>query len=272
MRRVSFTDAPTPVSSSAVVLFYKETEAHGVFSQYSKSTILDWLDRVWSSGEQFMHAMKALFFGDMASFKAICALGYDPPTVKALGRTVSPFNPDSWAAEAMHVVAYGSYLKFSQCQARRDMLLGTGASELVECSAVDKIWGVGLSVTAFLNGEPRNGLNQLGACLMLVRSKLAANAVVEPGALTSYGRTVTGGSAPLSVTKRITARMLARRNTTTGGGGRRTESKQPHSQGERKLAAEKAAAKRMTHEDKRAAAAIRARRNRRQQHLALIHI
>ena len=107
------------------MLFYKETGAHGVFSQYSKSTIVDWLDRVWSSGEQFMHAMKALFFGDMKTFAAISALGYDPAAAKALGRRVSPFDPDACAAVAIQVVTYGPYPTLSPSPARRHMLLDT---------------------------------------------------------------------------------------------------------------------------------------------------
>ena len=177
------------------MLFYKETEAHGVFSQYSKSTIVDWLDRTWTTGEQFMHAMKALFFGDMKTFAAISALGYDPAAAKALGRQVSPFDPDAWAAVAIQVVTYGTYLKFSQCPARQNMLLDTGDADLIECAPHDKIWGIGRSVEEFENGAPRNGSNHLGNCLASVRATLTARKTVEPGELTSFGQSVAGGSA-----------------------------------------------------------------------------
>ncbi len=62
--------------------------------------------------------------------------------------------------------------KFSQNDHLRKKLLETGTRIIVEASAKDYIWGIGISFKDAVNGDKWKGLNLLGKVLMKVRKKL----------------------------------------------------------------------------------------------------
>jgi len=74
------------------------------------------------------------------------------------------------------VVAW-NLAKFGQRPRLREFLLGTGDRVLVEASARDTIWGIGLAADDGRAARPEHwrGLNLLGFALMEVRHQLKAH-------------------------------------------------------------------------------------------------
>merc|ERR1712189_65657 len=63
--------------------------------------------------EQYMHACKALIFGDITVLDQILST-HDPKEAKKLGRQVANFNDAVWTEVARNIVTRGCWLKFSQ--------------------------------------------------------------------------------------------------------------------------------------------------------------
>jgi ribA/ribD-fused uncharacterized protein len=82
-------------------------------------------------------------------------------------------------------VEEGNYHKFTiseDAENLRAMLLATGDRELVEASAMDRVWGIGFSESNAEQNRVRWGENLLGKALMNVRERLREehnNVVVE---------------------------------------------------------------------------------------------
>lgn len=127
----------------------------------------------YHTAEQFMMAQKALLFGDHATYEKIMAAD-NPKDYKALGRLVKNFIPTVWDENKLQIVVKGNIAKFSQNEAIREFLLGTGDKVLVEASPYDEIWGVKLGMNDPKIQDPNNwrGENLLGCALMETRDIL----------------------------------------------------------------------------------------------------
>lgn len=127
----------------------------------------------YANAEQWMMAGKARLFGDEEVLAEILA-AHDPGTIKALGRKVRGFDEGLWRARRLDLVTEGNVAKFSQDEALRAHLLGTGDAVLVEASPLDRVWGIGLAANHPDAGDPRRwrGLNLLGFALMRARARL----------------------------------------------------------------------------------------------------
>lgn len=158
--------------------FYSHTKSryakgceHYVFSQFHPCTFEE--DGItYHCAEQYMMAKKAELFEDLATLSLIMD-SRDPKTIKVLGRKVTPFDPKKWSDASYEVVKRGNYLKFSQNETLKQVLLGT-CGTLVESSPTDRIWGIGLS-TAKAKEVPCEkwpGKNLLGKALTEVRDTL----------------------------------------------------------------------------------------------------
>lgn len=128
-------------------------------------------------GEACIMACKALLMKDKDSFYSILE-AKTPGEAKKQGRGVKNFSQQVWDANIKRV-AYETVLqKFSKVRGLKDTLLATGRDSLIaECTAKDKIWGIGLDV-----GDPRaqdpaqwKGQNILGEALMLARANILAS-------------------------------------------------------------------------------------------------
>lgn len=127
----------------------------------------------YTTAEHWMMAQKALLFGDNEAFQEVLTTE-KPAVAKAIGRKVRNFEEAVWNAKRYEIVAEGSYHKFSQHAAMRDLLLHTGKRVIVEASPRDRIWGIGMSQNneAAHNPFKWRGSNLLGFALMEARDRL----------------------------------------------------------------------------------------------------
>jgi ribA/ribD-fused uncharacterized protein len=131
--------------------------------------------QAYPSAEHFMMAGKASLFGDAETAARIRQAPH-PGAAKALGREVRGFDEHRWAEHRFGLVVTGNLAKFSQNAGLREFLLGTRGRIIVEASARDRIWGIGLAASDERAMSPEHwpGLNLLGFALMEVRHRLEA--------------------------------------------------------------------------------------------------
>ncbi|MEM6960019.1 MAG: NADAR family protein [Myxococcota bacterium] len=127
----------------------------------------------YPTAEHWMMAEKARLFGDEEARRQILASD-DPGRAKALGRKVRGFDTKRWNAHRCDVVHAGNVAKFSAHEHASRYLMNTGRRVLVEASARDGIWGIGLAESQRSASNPTKwrGLNLLGFILMDVRRQL----------------------------------------------------------------------------------------------------
>ncbi|AYV87032.1 MAG: NADAR family protein [Sylvanvirus sp.] len=123
--------------------------------------------------EQYLMYHKSLLFNDPDTASLVLNESI-PSKIKAYGRQVKGFDEKIWKEFRFQIMVKGCYLKFSQNETLKEILLYTQDLELVEASPTDRIWGIGLDrKTAEQHGrEAWKGLNLLGKALMVVRSFL----------------------------------------------------------------------------------------------------
>ncbi len=100
-----------------------------------------------------------------------------PSVQKELGRMVSNYNQDVWDKHKFDIVVNANYLKFTQDETLKELLLDTGDKTIVEASPYDTIWGIGLSCDddRVLDESKWKGENLLGKAIMKVRTRLNEN-------------------------------------------------------------------------------------------------
>ena len=172
---------------------------YACFSNWFESPIVDDVGRKFANAEQFLMHRKAQTFGDETTAEAVLAEP-DPARVKALGRGIAPYDDVRWAECRGALGEDAVFRKFLAHPALAEVLLGTGEKVLVESSADDAVWGVGLDRaeceqrvaeggTAFEDLERRiAGGNLLGKALMTARSGLRwrRDCAEMDGAMPSY--------------------------------------------------------------------------------------
>ena len=129
----------------------------------------------FTSCEQYMMLRKALLFRDTKTADAILFQN-NCDVIKRLGRSVSNFDERLWDNQKLDIVIRGNYLKFTQNEALKKLILKTEPAFLVEGSMSDRIWGVGLSCADSRIHTPSQwrGSNLLGKCLTYVRGIIGA--------------------------------------------------------------------------------------------------
>ena len=120
--------------------------------------------------------MKAITFGDEETAEKILAKGKNPKTAKALGREVKNYDDKQWDKIRYYVMVVANYLKYSQSEELKEMLLNLefDGKHYVEASKYDTIWGIGLTEDNPLVDDEKNwkGQNLLGKVLDDVRRSL----------------------------------------------------------------------------------------------------
>lgn len=77
-----------------------------------------------------------------------------------------------WDNNSDTVLERGNFLKFSQDEKLKKVLLKTGEREIVETSPNDRIWGIGFNTEKAMENVDKWGANRLGKALMRVREQL----------------------------------------------------------------------------------------------------
>lgn len=153
----------------------------GPFSNFYPVYFMDSDGVTYSCTEQYYMAKKALFFKDSFNYEKIMA-ETNPKQQKFFGRKVANFDKAKWyglgTAEnpAKKIMFDGNYLKYSQNEALKKILLKTEGTTLVEASPFDTVWGIGMDANNYFSKYRRywKGKNWLGEVLTQVRDKLIA--------------------------------------------------------------------------------------------------
>lgn len=156
-----------------VIGFHDPDEPYGYLSNWYLSDFTVDGQR-FSSMEQYMMYQKAQLFGDSQAAARILATD-NVGKIKALGRSVQPYDDLVWNGLRQIIVYDGLLAKFAQNEELKEKLLATGDALLAECAVQDKIWGIGLSMKDEKRFDPKAwlGQNLLGFALMRVRDKLS---------------------------------------------------------------------------------------------------
>lgn len=167
--------------------FYHEYEEYGCFSNWYKVDF-EYAGIKYSSVEQYMMFQKVSMFYQYELADAIMETD-DPAVIKKLGQTrFSNFNKHVWDSLAYTIVKRGVKAKFAQNEELLNILLSTGESVLMECSATDLIWGIGVDIDSEDIYDPLKwrGQNQLGRILMSVRDELKEELKLNNGKLNVF--------------------------------------------------------------------------------------
>lgn len=146
------------------------------FSQWHKCSFIV-QNEEFTCTEQYMMYMKARLFEDNKTASIILASGYAPKEHKNHGRMIKNFNQAIWDKNKISIVKTGNFYKFSQNKNLLNILLETKPKILVEASASDLVWGIGLSLDDPNRFDQRQwkGENLLGYILTSLREELLAN-------------------------------------------------------------------------------------------------
>jgi len=87
---------------------------------------------------------------------------------------VRNYDDHHWNGVRQIIIYEGLKAKFSQNPDQLKMLKDTGEALIAECAVKDRIWGIGMSMTApdRFDRNKWNGQNLLGYALMMVRNIL----------------------------------------------------------------------------------------------------
>lgn len=116
---------------------------------------------------------KARIFGDQESMERIASCKR-PADAQRLGRKVTPYADEPWAAQRYFHVFRCNVAKFEQHAAPRRVPARDGRSRARRSVPRDRIWGIGLAEDHVDATDPERwrGLNLLGFVLMDVRDTL----------------------------------------------------------------------------------------------------
>jgi ribA/ribD-fused uncharacterized protein len=144
----------------------------GIFSQWYDCKFVE--DRItFTSAEQYMMYHKAKAFNDYGSMFLVMDTT-SPREQKAIGRAIKGYSDEIWGPIRYATVVQGNYLKFTQNEDLKALILSTGNKHIVEASPYDKVWGIGLGPAddKVLDESKWDGQNLLGKAVMEVRDRI----------------------------------------------------------------------------------------------------
>ncbi|KAI5194934.1 hypothetical protein AUEXF2481DRAFT_41939 [Aureobasidium subglaciale EXF-2481] len=169
------------VTSDPIYFYGMSEKPYGIFSQFQKGAFTDpnYPSAKFNCAEQYMMYGKAQTFSSPDIAANILATTASKAQ-KALGRKIKDFTDVVWDKVKCGIVERGNYLKFSQNEKFKKVLLETGDRELVEAASNDNIWGIGFTAAGAKRvSREQWGQNLLGIALMNVRKKIRAEEAGE---------------------------------------------------------------------------------------------
>lgn len=158
--------APVVLSSNVdTIEFYSTSGPHGFLSNFFYAPFVTSSDgKQWSTVEHYFQAAK---FVSNPEYQDHIRCAKTPTEAKKLGGTRSiPLRSD-WETVKEDVMLYALEQKFTQRANLKQLLLATQKARLVEHTKYDTYWADG--------GGNGNGLNRLGHCLEIVRSRFLSS-------------------------------------------------------------------------------------------------
>ena len=151
----------------------------GPFSNFYTTYFTDAEGISYSCTEQYYMAHKSLFFEDSFHYQKIMS-EKNPIKQKRYGRKILNFDEKKWYGvfadenPAKKSMYEGNYLKYTQSEKLKKLLLGTEGTELVEASPYDTLWGIGMRADSFGASIESfwKGKNWLGEILTQIREKI----------------------------------------------------------------------------------------------------
>jgi ribA/ribD-fused uncharacterized protein len=141
-----------------VVRFYSVSADYGCFSNFSPHPIM-LKGKRWPTSEHYFQAQKFAGTPDEEEVRQ----AKSPMIAARMGRSRKrPLRKD-WESVKDSIMPEAVLAKFTQHDDLREVLLGTGESEIVEHTSKDRYWG---------DGGDGSGRNMLGVILMRVREEL----------------------------------------------------------------------------------------------------
>jgi N-glycosidase YbiA len=144
-------------ATSQKIMFYSAKDEWGCFSNFSQHAV-EWQGELYPTSE---HAFQAAKFPSDAQHQKAIREARTAAKSKQLGGSRAHSLRRDWEKAKDGIMEAILICKFEQHQDLRDVLLSTGDRKLVEHTKRDRYWG---------DGGDGNGRNQLGKCLMNVRS------------------------------------------------------------------------------------------------------
>lgn len=138
-----------------------------VFSQWYRACITDPIAGItFNTAEQSMMYYKAMTFKDTDIAQKILATD-NARKQKELGRKISNYDDAVWTSVRYDIVVRANYLKFSQNDDLKIILLMLKDWEFIEASPEDKIWGIGLGENNpdIFDSQKWQGQNLLGKAI-----------------------------------------------------------------------------------------------------------
>lgn len=130
----------------------------------------------FGSVEHMFQYYKAVRFEDKAAAEVIKRLKWKPYVVKQIAYTIEGFDKEAWEKVKESVMLSALRLKYRTYPDLGKLLRDTREDTIVEASATDKYWGIGLGKdrepTTLTDESAWVGKNRLGILLMQVREEL----------------------------------------------------------------------------------------------------
>ena len=161
-----------------IFLCNKVAEAFMCLAQHAPTEFIDSGGSMYVNVAQYLAAAKARVAGDDHSLRMIMSHGHEPAEAKRLSQDVKPSGAPVWRQVRAMWMARGIYLKISQNEQARWVLLATGNAPLIEDDPRDAVWGTGTG----------GGQNLTGKMMGSVRRALREGRVVAPPFVRRCGR------------------------------------------------------------------------------------
>lgn len=157
-----------------IIYFWKPQHKYGFLSNWFNSNIyIDDKTITFINSEQYFMWKKLKFFDpDNIQLEYTLLSSTNSKFIKNCGRKVRYFDQSKWDDIKYSFMKEAVYLKFSQNEKLKLLLLNTKQYMLVEASPFDYIWGIGISMEDSVRGVKWKGQNLLGKILMEVREQL----------------------------------------------------------------------------------------------------
>lgn len=155
------------------VLFFGHTNLFGELSNFYPCEFIDNGVKYNCTEQYFMKKKQETFDPTNTILAKKIMESTNPLSIKKYGKQVKNFDEETWKKIRANVMFDGNFLKYTQNENLKKLLLSTNNKILVEASPYDKIWGAGMNAQKIIDCNYKfKGQNLLGAVLMEVRKQI----------------------------------------------------------------------------------------------------